>query len=147
MKTYLMQSGDKYKIGQAKSPIARRKQLQTGSSEKIEVVSYCDESLVSEKQLHELYSSDRDEGEWFNLSEDDVSNILTLMQDDDSKDYGRTNMTFVFSKRTRDKLNLLSGLTGSSKSGLVEKGINKWLDSMGLDFDALFDMKDKLNSC
>ena len=144
MKTYLMQSGDKYKIGQAKSPIARCKQLQTGSSEKIEVVSYCDESLVSEKQLHELYSSDRDEGEWFNLSEDDVSNILTLMQDDDSKDYGRTNITFVFSKRTCDKLNLLYGLTGSSKSGLVEKVTNEWLDSLDLDFDALFDMKDKL---
>ena len=70
-------NGD-YKIGTSKTPEGRRKHLQTGNSEKIEIVkTYISEfSYKIEKTLHRKYDYLRKEGEWFELSMDDVHDFI-----------------------------------------------------------------------
>ena len=68
-----------YKIGTSKTPEGRRKHLQTGNSEKIEIIeSYMSEFPYKiEKALHRKYSYLRKEGEWFELPIEEVHNFIT----------------------------------------------------------------------
>lgn len=64
-----------FKIGITAGAIEKRlKQLQTGNSEKIELVkSYKSEHhRTIESWLHKKYFNQRLEGEWFQLTDDDV---------------------------------------------------------------------------
>lgn len=74
-KTYIMidKATSLYKIGRAAKPKYRERTLQ---SEKpvIELLYICDEDV--EKELHDLHDQLRVRGEWFNLSEYDVDNIV-----------------------------------------------------------------------
>jgi predicted GIY-YIG superfamily endonuclease len=68
---YLIRSNDgRYKIGIAKNPKRRIKQLQTGNSDLLTLIeSY--ETINArriESSLHSKYSYARKEGEWFDLS-------------------------------------------------------------------------------
>jgi hypothetical protein len=68
---YLIRGNDgKYKIGSAKEPKQRLRQLQTGNSDKLELVEvYQSENARKiESTLHRYYSYVRNVGEWFNLS-------------------------------------------------------------------------------
>lgn len=66
-----------HKIGHSKSLLDREKTLQ---SEKptIELVEAWEGVLSYEKYLHERYKDKRVRGEWFDLSESEVSEILEL---------------------------------------------------------------------
>lgn len=58
------------KIGCASNPVARLKELQTGSPEKLELVGVIpDAGQAGERELHELLAPYRSHGEWFKPSE------------------------------------------------------------------------------
>lgn len=67
------------KIGYTKNnPIKRLKQLQTGSSNNLELLYYFNvDSIATEKYLHRYFDFDRvrDNGEWFNYS-DNIRNWI-----------------------------------------------------------------------
>jgi predicted GIY-YIG superfamily endonuclease len=68
---YLIRGNDgKYKIGSANEPRQRLLQLQTGNSDKLELVGvYQSENARKiESALHRHYSYVRNVGEWFDLS-------------------------------------------------------------------------------
>lgn len=66
-----------YKIGVSKNPSNRVKQLNTGNSEKINLIYVyeTDIAYVLEKSLKNHFSAHRLNGEWFNLSIDDELNF------------------------------------------------------------------------
>jgi len=79
--TYLIKDDDNglYKIGIAKDPQKRLKELQTGNPFQLRIVeTYLSEySNKVEKSLHRKYSHLKKEGEWFNLSIKDEVLFLT----------------------------------------------------------------------
>lgn len=80
---YLMTNGRDYKIGLTSSePEARKRQLQTGSSEQIRLVAYtiCKDMNSLENKLHTQFASKRKAGEWFELSEDNLHHIYSVFK-------------------------------------------------------------------
>jgi hypothetical protein len=70
-KVYLIKSeGSTYKIGTSKNPEKRRKQLQTGNQEELELISTFESKFPTllEKTLHNKYQHLKTNGEWFGLS-------------------------------------------------------------------------------
>lgn len=69
---YLIQSQEDgyYKIGISKHPQKRIKQLQTGNSSELKLISTYETEYANkiEKTLHRRYSYLKKEGEWFELS-------------------------------------------------------------------------------
>lgn len=67
-----------YKIGITKNPTKRLKQLQTGNSLKLELLSVYETNFGNkfEKILHRTYNLLNENGEWFNLSDIDVKNFI-----------------------------------------------------------------------
>lgn len=63
------ESDNVYKIGCSKDPQKRVKQLQTGSSDKIELVSKFRSKYAHkvEKTLHRLHNTENVSGEWFRM--------------------------------------------------------------------------------
>ena len=71
-KIYLIKSKKEsaYKIGVSKNPNKRLKQLQTGNSSELELVT-CYESEFAykiEKTIHNMFSHLNENGEWYDLS-------------------------------------------------------------------------------
>lgn len=66
-----------YKIGRAKVVEFREKTLQAEEPD-IELICSFPGTSTVEKNLHQLYHEKRIRGEWFQLSEDDVSHIKSL---------------------------------------------------------------------
>jgi len=83
---YLIRGNDgKYKIGIAKNPKQRIKQLQTGNSDKLVIIETYESENASkiESALHNQLAHLRNEGEWFDLSvSDEVSFIDKCKQID-----------------------------------------------------------------
>lgn len=78
---YLIRGNNgKYKIGIAKNPQSRLKQLQTGNPELLTIIETYETTNASkiEKALHNRYSYTRKEGEWFELS---VSNECSFLDE------------------------------------------------------------------
>lgn len=75
MYIYLLTNGTYYKIGKSKNPDRRIKELNSGSSEKIELI-YKYRSVeyyhTIESALHNFFSNKRLNSEWFELSPKDV---------------------------------------------------------------------------
>lgn len=73
--TYLMRdkSTGLVKIGRSKSPYIRERTLQS-QKPTIEIMMICDSNI--ERELHRKYKSKRIRGEWFNLTESDIKNIV-----------------------------------------------------------------------
>lgn len=72
-----------YKIGRTQRPIEKRlNELRTSNANPLEVlfVYQTDWGLQVEKRLHRHFNDKRMEGEWFNLDENDVSEIPALCQ-------------------------------------------------------------------
>jgi hypothetical protein len=71
---YLIRGNDgRYKIGIAKNPNQRIKQLQTGNSDRLELIDVYQSENASkiESALHFQYNHVRQHGEWFDLSVSD----------------------------------------------------------------------------
>lgn len=73
--TYLMRDNKTllYKIGKSVDPYQRHKELRCGNPQ-IELIGLFDTDVESE--LHQKYKDKRHKGEWFKLSEQDVSDIF-----------------------------------------------------------------------
>lgn len=63
-----------YKIGISKNPEKRIKSLQTGNDNKLKIIHkvLCENYMKVEKALHNKYSFLKINGEWFELTEEDV---------------------------------------------------------------------------
>ena len=75
---YLIRGNDgKYKIGIAKNPSQRIKQLQTGNSDELQLIeTYQTENAYKvESALHHQYGHVRQHGEWFDLSISDEASF------------------------------------------------------------------------
>lgn len=83
-KTYLVHdpSNSLYKIGRSADPNSRFKGLTT-SNVNLTLISTCEIDIESE--LHQKYSQKRTQGEWFNLSADDVLDVLDLFKSENQK--------------------------------------------------------------
>lgn len=80
---YLIQSPTgHYKIGKSKTPEIRHKEIGLLLPFEIKLVHTikCEGYSQAEKLLHQRYASKRTNGEWFNLSVDDVSSILAIKE-------------------------------------------------------------------
>ena len=79
---YLMRSGGLHKIGVTASKVeSRRRQIQQASGRPVEIVAswMMSDARASERAWHEYFSHARREGEWFELSADDVRAMLSGM--------------------------------------------------------------------
>jgi len=76
--TYIMYDGRHFKIGKAKNPHKRLKELQTANPE-ISLITYTDK--VTEKFLHKLFALKKVRLEWFNLDRNDLIKIEGLIKE------------------------------------------------------------------
>ncbi|MEG4109893.1 GIY-YIG nuclease family protein [Microcoleus sp. S13_C5] len=81
---YLVQAvgTDKFKIGRAGDVARRIKELQTGSPLKIRYVyhAYVHNANLCEMELHNKFSKQREIGEWFALTQEDIEFCILLMR-------------------------------------------------------------------
>lgn len=70
----------RFKIGRSSNPVERGAKLKRQSPVPVEVIwaSYFDDCRKTEVELHDIFSSKRVHGEWFELSNEDVNKILTM---------------------------------------------------------------------
>lgn len=77
---YLIKAGDLYKIGYTKRKVSERiKDFKTGNSSEFEIIKEfkCDKNWSKvEKAVHRTYNEKLIDGEWFNLSKEDVDNFI-----------------------------------------------------------------------
>jgi len=74
----IMNTNFEYKIGMTKKSVSDRvKQLQTGNSGELKIISYYEVKNYDkvEKSLHNFFSYKRIRGEWFNLNEEEILNF------------------------------------------------------------------------
>jgi hypothetical protein len=79
---YLIQGeNNRCKIGVSKDPKRRLSELKRASSEdhKMLFFYFVDNPYAIEKSLHESFSSMRTHSEWFELNDEDISNIKTTL--------------------------------------------------------------------
>jgi len=92
---YLIRGNNgKYKIGIAKNPKERIRQLQTGNSDQLKIIETyeSDNASTIEFALHSQYSHVRKTGEWFDLSISDEVNFL--------KNCKRIDESIIFLKKS-----------------------------------------------
>jgi len=97
---YLIRGNNgKYKIGIAKNPSQRIKQLQTGNSDKLQLIeTYQSENASKiESTLHNRFGHLRNEGEWFDLSITEENSFVDQCRkiDDTMKTLQRMGNVFV----------------------------------------------------
>lgn len=67
---YAISNGEHIKIGVAKKPSERLKNLSTGSAKKLIILGYFDGGFEHEKELHSKFKKVRENGEWFYPTQD-----------------------------------------------------------------------------
>jgi hypothetical protein len=81
---YLVQAvgTNKFKIGRATDVIRRIRELQVGSPLKIRYVyhAYVQNANLCEMELHNKFSRQREIGEWFALTQEDIKFCILLMR-------------------------------------------------------------------
>ena len=72
---YVLRAGDYYKIGRAKNPDSRIRQLKIQLPFPVEVVYLfaCEDYVAAEAYYHWLFASERVNGEWFLMEEHDLA--------------------------------------------------------------------------
>lgn len=135
-KTYIMidRNTNYYKIGKSLNPLKREKTLQ---SEKptIELLFVCDNNV--EKVIHKEYNEKRIRGEWFDLKENDILDLIT--------NYNFIKNEFIIVKKTKKVRKTLNnkpiiecvekGLIMKEiveRTGLCERAIRKRLRQIGM---------------
>ena len=80
-KTYILvnKANNRYKIGESINPEGRKMTLRSEEPE-IELLFFCQSSIVTEKELHTIFHNKRHIGEWFNLDKKDIIKIKKMMQ-------------------------------------------------------------------
>lgn len=95
VKTYLIknENSNLIKIGKAVNPKKRLKQLQCGSSSKLEIIHIFDADI--ESILHLNFKGNRIHGEWFCI---DVNDIIDFSKKICIEDFQQSNNNFIKSK-------------------------------------------------
>jgi hypothetical protein len=95
-----MYDGRHYKIGQSKNPTQRLKILQAGNPE-LKIIA-CGKA-ISEAKLHKFYKDKRIEREFFDLSGEDIANIINLINDESAQInvFNLIKDTYVFQRLER----------------------------------------------
>tara|TARA_R100000664_G_scaffold10429_2_gene17233 strand:+ start:1183 stop:1680 length:498 start_codon:yes stop_codon:yes gene_type:complete len=71
-----------YKIGYTKGQVKNRvKGLQTSCPHKLSIVKEVDGSLSKERQLHEIFAENRQQGEWFKFNEKTLEKVFDTMEE------------------------------------------------------------------
>tara|TARA_Y100000361_G_C10906160_1_gene211578 strand:- start:54 stop:485 length:432 start_codon:yes stop_codon:yes gene_type:complete len=125
--TYIMKSGNKYKIGKSEDTSSRLKALQTGNPD-IKIILCCEESKVSEKALHNMFSHKRGDGEWFSLTASDIKICKNLMGDRVKQQKVQHN--FYLSAELSKKLKAASYWLDKTQADIVSSAISKHLDQL-----------------
>ena len=71
-----------YKIGRTNNLTRRFRSIKTGNPNKLDLVAYaiCNNTVEAEKKVHNLYGYRRRKGkEWFDLNEQEISNLKNLL--------------------------------------------------------------------
>jgi len=74
-KVYLLECGDKHKIGFTRNSIDKRiKQMKTGNSDEFKILGSFESKWGTkiESHFHRKYKWKKVSGEWFNLTEEDI---------------------------------------------------------------------------
>lgn len=80
---YVIECGGYYKIGFSRNPANRARQLQAGCPFRLHLVGCVSAPMTAETQLHNTYADKRIHGEWFQLTPEDVGDILRRYPGDD----------------------------------------------------------------
>lgn len=73
---------DLYKIGYTSVGVESRLQaLQTGNPYKLNIIKQSDGSVSKEKYIQDWFCFKKTRGEWFQLNDDDVKNVIDMMID------------------------------------------------------------------
>lgn len=80
---YLITDHSHYKLGIAKNVEKRRRQLQTGTPNKLSIAAFYPvmDARKKEKYLHTKYANKKRQGEWFALNENDIYEIKKYLTD------------------------------------------------------------------
>lgn len=73
---YIMESGGFHKIGWSQRPPTRLKHIQSANPVPVTLVGVIEGSLVNEGEWHQAFAHKRVRGEWFSLTEEDISHVL-----------------------------------------------------------------------
>jgi hypothetical protein len=73
---YVMECGGYYKVGWSAVPRIRLSCIQTGNPFPVTLVGVTEGSQLNEAEWHEALKGKRVRGEWFALTDEDVSHIL-----------------------------------------------------------------------
>lgn len=84
-RVYVLECGGYYKIGFSKNPLERVRQLQTGCPFRLHLVGTVTAPQTAEFALHNKYADKRMHGEWFQLTPEDVGDILRAYPGDSWK--------------------------------------------------------------
>lgn len=112
-----------YKIGTSKNSDRRMRDLRVAPvGITIEHVIYTDDGLRLERYLHNLYSSKRVRGEWFELDASDVKTIKSASKVMYSATNGRLSILPADHERTRPpgkgwRVELIKGINGNKYYG------------------------------
>lgn len=79
-KVYLISNGKHTKIGVSVDPPTRMEILQIGSSAELTLVGSWLGGYVEESKWHRRFHDKRIRGEWFDLSPEDIREVLTAVQ-------------------------------------------------------------------
>lgn len=79
---YLARSGEHFKIGKSARPVRRVTEISLSLPSPIELVHQIptNDMYMAERNLHERFSAQRKNGEWFLLSESQVREIMALKE-------------------------------------------------------------------
>ena len=83
-KVYLLECGDKHKIGFTRNSIEKRiKQMKTGNSDEFKILGSFESKWGTkiEAHLHRRYKDKKVSGEWFMLSEEDILTFELMCQE------------------------------------------------------------------
>lgn len=76
MSVYVVSDGKNYKIGYTDEAVKKRiDSLQTGNANKLTLIHHIEGGRSLEKLFHKAFESKRLNGEWFNLSDEDIQII------------------------------------------------------------------------
>ncbi len=77
---YIISNGRHIKIGKSNDPLKRCRNLQTGSSDKLELIASfkCYDDMDAETKIHSALDHARCEGEWFNASVYDAVEAIVM---------------------------------------------------------------------
>ena len=141
VQTYIMKSGNKYKIGRSGNTPERLKSLKTGNPD-IEILLYCLEGRVSEKTLHNMFAHRRGGGEWFSLTDSDITICKNLMgkcvklpQQDKNRADGKVSCTYWITPELKEAVRVCSFFSGLTKTELAEEALANHVRSFWDNFE------------